>query len=50
MNIDEVAEFLNQKILETSEELAFIVPDSISKRIERIDQKVSNFRESQQST
>ncbi|MCK5285483.1 MAG: M48 family metallopeptidase [Alphaproteobacteria bacterium] len=46
MNIDEVAEFLNQKIAETSEELARLVPSSISKRIEKIDQKVFNFKES----
>ncbi len=44
MNIDEVAEFLNKKISETSEELAWLVPNSVGKRIEGIDQKVISFK------
>lgn len=40
MSIDEVAEFLNQKISESSGELAQLVPGSIDKRIEEIDRKV----------
>ncbi len=45
MNIDEVAEFLNQKISETSEELARLMPGSVNKRIEDIDKKVFSFKE-----
>lgn len=44
MSVDEVAEFLNQKIAEASEELARLVPGSISRRIEEIDRKVLNFK------
>lgn len=45
MSIDEVAEFLNQKIGVTSQELARLVPDSIGQRIEEIDRKALNFKE-----
>ena len=44
MSIDEVAEFLNQKIAGSSEELARIVPSSIGERIELIDKRVANFK------
>ena len=45
MSVDEVAEFLNQKIAENSEELALLVPGSVSKRIEEIDRKAFNFKD-----
>ena len=43
MSIDEVAEFINQKIRTSSQELARIVPDSINERIKAIDKNVDKL-------
>lgn len=43
MTVDEVAEFLNQKIAEYTRELAQVVPETASARMAEIDKKSVNF-------